>query len=103
MVIPAILSVEGDHAEVEDLQDVGCTELITDGDSQHIQLMEGALLLQRIEGGRPRSQQRLEVGCHTKDAVAVDLRDAVEQVVEDPHCVVAHPDLIEVGEADGGV
>ncbi len=50
--------------------------------------------------GRSFSLSSAEVGSDGKDAVAMDVLDAIQLIVEDLDRQIAHPDLIEVGKTD---
>ena len=99
VVVRPVLCTDGDSSEIEDLEDVGGTELVAYGDSKIIHLLQRKMFFQREKRNPLLPQKLLEIRGYGEYAVADCVVVAVHYVVQDPDGIVRHSYLIEIGKA----
>ncbi|MPM35638.1 hypothetical protein SDC9_82231 [bioreactor metagenome] len=98
MLIAPILCAQGNSPKLQHLQDVGGTQFIANGYAQKIKRREGHLQVERIERKITFFEEFFKIVSDRKDPVTVNPFHPIQQIIENPHGIVAHSDLIEVGK-----
>ena len=95
------LPAERNPAQFEHHQDVRVGELVLEGEADDVEGGKRPLRFQGAEGEAASAQQGLHVRPGGVAALAADVRQAVQDGVEDLEPEVGHPDLVGVGEGEG--
>ena len=96
-----LLTAKRDPAQIEHHQNVRVGEFVLEGEADDVEGGKRPLRLQGAEGQSAAAQLRLHVRPGGVAALAGDLRQPVQDGVEDLEAEVGHPDLIGVGEGEG--
>ncbi len=94
--LPPMPALQRHPARFQYRQEIGEGELVAEGKCHDVELRNGTLGFQGAERQPCGAQRRLEVRCGRKDPLAGDLRDGVQQGVEDSHGGVGHSDFVQV-------
>ena len=99
--VAPLLTAERNPAQIEHHQNIGVGELVLERKADDVEGGKRPLRLQRAKGHSAAAQLLLHVRPGGVAALAGNLRQAVQDGVENLEAEVGHPDLIGVGEGEG--
>ena len=96
-----VRGVQRDPGQIQDLQDIGITHLILDGDPQEVKVPDGILGLQGEKRDLLLTHNGVQIRPGGVHPLAPYVLPAVEHIIEDLDPQMRHADLINVGKTHG--
>ena len=101
VVVPPIASVQRYAGQVQGREHVGVAELGGERDTEHVEVTQRAVPVDRELGDALAAQQRLHVRPHGVRALGQGVRTLVDDLVQDHDALVGQTDLVGVGVHQG--
>ena len=100
-ILGAFDGAAGDAGEIEEIRNVDVVELGLERDADDVEIGDGVVGLEGVEGKIGSAERRRHVGHGGEGPLGQGVVAAVDEVVEDPGALVGHADLVGVGEGEG--
>ena len=101
LIVASILPARVDSPQVQDVQQVGQSELVADGKADQVEITQRRSAFQATERQAVRPQLRLEIPGGGENPLAGHTVQCVELLVQVADGQIGHADLVQIGVGDG--